>query len=157
MASIHLTTFIAAPVDRVFDLSRNLAVYKYVFNSREEKFSAASGSNLLTKGETVSILAKHAGKTRMSTLKITDLQKPVTFTEEQIKGDLESFHHVHHFKSIQNGTIIIDLIEFGNPRDIIGKIIGRLYLKSYLEEIVRKRNDVIRSYAETEKWRAVLS
>jgi ligand-binding SRPBCC domain-containing protein len=157
MPSIHLTTFIAAPVERVFDLARNLAVYKYVFNSRKETFSAASGTNLLTKGETVSILAKHAGKSRLTTLKITELQKPLTFTEEQIKGDLESFRHVHHFKSIQNGTILIDMIEFGSPRDILGKLLGKVSLKNYLEEIVRKRNEVIRSYAETEKWRAVLS
>ncbi|MEO8583766.1 MAG: cell division protein [Flavitalea sp.] len=157
MPKIHLTTFIAAPVERVFDLARNLAVYKYVFNSRKETFSAASGTNLLGKDETISILAKHAGKTRLSTLKITSLQKPLIFTEEQIKGDLESYRHEHHFKSVQNGTIIIDLIEFGNPRDLIGKYLGRFYLKNYLEEIVKKRNDVIRNYAETEKWRAVLS
>ena len=157
MAGIHLTTFIAAPIERVFDLTRNLAVYKYVFNSRKEKFSSRAGANLLTKGETVSIIAKHLGKERLSTLKITTLDKPVLLVEEQTKGDLLLYRHEHHFKPIDNGTIVIDLIDFGVPRDLVGRYLGKIYLKNYLEELTRKRNEAVRSYAETEKWRAVLS
>jgi len=156
MGAIHLTTFIAAPIERVFDLTRNLAVYKYSFNSRQEKFSSPAGSNLLTKDETISILVKHFGKERLLTLKVTSLNKPTILIEEEIKGDLTAYKHEHHFKPIDNGTIVIDLIEFGNPKDIVGRYLGKLYLKNYLEELTRKRNEVIRSYAETEKWRAVL-
>ena len=157
MARIHLTTFIAAPVDRVFDLSRHLALYKLAFHNRKEKFSSGAGSSLLSKGETVSIVSKHAGRSRMSMIKITDIQKPTNFTEEQVKGDLQNFRHEHHFKKADNGTIIIDIVDFGMPKDFLGKIFGKIYFKKYLEELVNKRNEVVRSYAETEKWRAVLS
>jgi ligand-binding SRPBCC domain-containing protein len=157
MPRIHLTTFIAAPVERVFDLSRHLALYKLLFHNRKESFSSGAGSSLLAKGETISIISKHAGKSRMSMIKITDLQKPLQFTEEQVKGDLEKFRHEHHFKKVENGTIVIDLVEFGGPKDILGKIFGKIYFRKYLEELLRRRNDVIRNYAETEKWRAVLS
>lgn len=157
MPSIHLTTFIAAPAERVFDLSRHLGVYKFFFNARKEKFTSGAASNLLTKNETISITAKMGGKTRMSMLKLTSLVKPLSFTEEQVKGDLSEYRHEHHFKQIENGTIVIDLLEFGTPKDFMGRIFGKLYLKKYLEEFVRKRNEVIRSYAESEKWRAVLS
>jgi ligand-binding SRPBCC domain-containing protein len=157
MSRIHLTTFIAAPIERVFDLSRNLAVYKYLFHSRKERFSSGAGTNLLGKEETISVIAKHVGKTRVTMLKITELVRPVSFTEEQVKGDLKNFRHEHHFKAVENGTIIIDLVDFGSPRDLIGRLIGRIYLKKYLEELVHKRNEIIRSYAETDKWRAVLS
>lgn len=157
MARIHLTTFIAAPSERVFDLSRHMALYKLLFLNRKEKFTSGAGSNLLGKGETISVISTHAGKSRMSMLKITDFQRPLSFTEEQVKGDLDKFRHEHHFKRVGNGTIIIDLVEFGGPKDIIGRIFGKFYFKKYLEELLRKRNEVIRSYAETEKWRAVLS
>jgi ligand-binding SRPBCC domain-containing protein len=157
MSKIHITTFIAAPIERVFDLSRHLALYKFLFQNRNEKFSAATGSNLIAKNETMSINVKHAGKTRVSLLKITEFMKPLAFTEEQVKGDLENFKHEHHFRQIENGTIIIDILDFGRPRDLIGKLLGKVYLKKYLEQLVMKRNEVIRSYAETEKWRAVLS
>ena len=157
MAGIHLTTFIAAPAERVFDLTRHLAVYKFVFNSRKETFKATAAGNLLLKGETVSIVAKHAGKERLATLKVTTFEKPVLLIEEQVKGDLLNYKHEHHFKPVDNGTIIIDLIEFGVPRDFVGRWLGKIYLKKYLEELTRKRNEVIRGYAETEKWRAVLT
>lgn len=157
MASIHLTTFIAAPVERVFDLSRHIAIYKNLFQSRKEQFSSGAGSNLLSHNETISILGKIAGKTRLTMLKITGINKPASFTEEQVKGDLVEFKHQHHFKSAQNGTIVIDMIEYGLPKDFIGKIAGKLYLRNYLEELVNKRNELIRSYAETEKWRAILT
>lgn len=157
MPRIHLTTFIAAPVERVFDLSRHLALYKLLFHNRKEKFSSGAGTSIVGKGETISIVTKHAGRTRMSMIKITDLQRPLNFIEEQVRGDLQNFRHEHHFKAVENGTIIIDLVEFGFPKDFMGRIFGKIYFRNYLDALLKKRNEVIRSYAETEKWRAVLS
>ncbi len=157
MANIHLTTFIAAPAERVFDLSRHIAIYKNLFQNRKEKLSSGAGSSLINLNETISILGKIAGKTRLTMLKITGINKPVSFIEEQVKGDLAEFRHQHHFKPVQNGTIVIDILEYGLPKDFIGKIAGKLYLRNYLEELVNKRNEIIRSYAETEKWRAILT
>lgn len=157
MARIHLTTFIAAPIERVFDLSRHLALYRLVFQSRKEKLTSGAASTLIAKGETISIIAKHAGRSRMSMLKITALERPTLFVEEQVKGDLENYRHEHHFKAVDNGTIIIDIVDFGVPKDIIGKLFGKVYFNKYLEELLRKRNELVRTYAETEKWRAVLS
>ena len=157
MPSLHLTSFIAAPVERVFDLSRHLALYKLLFQNRKEKFTSGAGSNMLNNGETLSIVVTKAGRSRMSMIKITSLQRPVSFVEEQVKGDLENFKHEHHFKPIENGTIIIDLVQYGMPRDLLGRIFGKLYFRKYMEELVHKRNELIRSYAETEKWRAVLT
>lgn len=157
MPRIHKTTFIAAPAERVFDLSRHIALYKKIFQSRKEKLTSGAASTLIGKNETITIIAKHAGKSRMTMMKVTTFQRPSLFIEEQVKGDLESYRHEHHFKPVENGTIVIDILEFDIPKDIIAKIFGKVYFKKYLEEIVRKRNEVIRSYAETEKWRAVLS
>ena len=157
MPTIHLTTFIAAPVERVFDLSRNLAIYKALIQGRKEKLSSGAASNLMTHGETLTFQAKHFGKTRLVTTRVMDLKKPSALVQEQVKGDLLHFKHEHHFKAVENGTILIDLINFAGPRDFIGKVIGKLYLKRYFEAYLNKRNSLIRQYAETEKWRAVLS
>lgn len=92
----------------------------------------------------------------MSMIKLIELSRPKSFVEEQVKGDLEKFRHEHHFKAVQNGTIVIDLVEYGMPKDFFGRLLGKIYFKKYIEELLQKRNDLIRSYAETEKWRAVL-
>lgn len=157
MAKIHLTTFIAAPVDRVFDLSRHIALYKLLFQGRKEKISSGAASALLGKNETISIIASHGGKARMTMLKLTTLERPNLFVEEQVKGDLQNYRHEHHFKRAENGTILIDILEFGTPKDIVGKIFGKVYFKKYLEDLLRKRTEIVRGYAETEKWRAVLT
>lgn len=157
MPVIHLTTFIAAPIDRVFDLSRNLTIYKVLMQGRKEKFSSGAATNLMSHGETITFHAKHFGKTRLVTTRVTDLQKPISLVQEQVKGDLLHFKHEHHFKSVDNGTILIDMIDFDGPRDVIGKVMAKLYLKRYLEKYISKRNALIQQYAESEKWRAVLS
>jgi ligand-binding SRPBCC domain-containing protein len=82
---------------------------------------------------------------------------PDGYTEEQIKGDLKSFRHEYHFKKVENGTIMIDLVEYDGPRDLAGSIAGKFFLKSYFENNVKKKNDLIRQYAESEKWKAVLT
>ena len=157
MPTIHLTTFIAAPIERVFDLSRNLTIYKTLINGRKEKFTSGASSNLMSHGETITFQAKHFGKTRLITTRVMDLKKPSSLVQEQVKGDLLHFKHEHHFKPVENGTILIDMIDFAGPRDVIGKVMGKLYLKRYLEAYLNKRNSLIRQYAETEKWRALLS
>ena len=35
---------------------------------------------------------------------------------------------------------MIDMIDFDGPRDMIGKVMGKLYLKNYLEKFINKRN-----------------
>lgn len=156
MGRIHLTTFIGAPVERVFDLSRHIGVFKFLYNGKNERLRSGAASNMLEKDETVSIFATHGRRTRMLMLKLTLVKRPLLFIEEQIRGDLDHFKHEHHFKSAENGTIVIDLLDYGRPKDIIGRILGGMYLRNYLEELVRRRNDLVRNYAETEKWRALL-
>jgi hypothetical protein len=51
---------------------------------------------------------------------------------------------------------MIDLLEFEGPRDFIGSLFSKFYLKKYFEGIIKKRNEIIQKYAETEKWRAVM-
>jgi hypothetical protein len=154
MQKIHLTNFIAAPIERVFDLSRHLSIYKNVFNGRPEKFTCGSGH--LNKDDSFSIQVKHLGKIRSVGLRVSTLEKGIMYSEEQAKGDLQYYKHEHHFKQVDNGTIMIDLVEFDLPKDFVGKLFGRFYLNSYIETIIKKRNQLIRQYAETEKWKALV-
>ena len=157
MPQIHLTSFIAAPIERVFDLSRSINLHQISTISTNEKAIKGTMNGLINKNETVTWQAKHLFKTRQFTSEITEMQSPVSFTDEMIKGDFKSFHHEHHFKTADNGTIMIDLLNFETPYGIIGKIVNTLFLTAYLENFLKKRNKVIKEYAETQKWKAILS
>ncbi len=157
MPKIHLTSFIAAPVERVFDLSRSINLHQISTASTNEKAIDGVMSGLINKDETVTWQARHFFKTRQFTSKITEMQSPVLFTDEMIKGDFISFHHEHHFKATANGTIMIDLVNFETPYGTLGKIANRLFLRLYLEKLLTRRNAVIREYAETQKWKTILN
>lgn len=156
MPSIHLTTFIAAPVERVFDLSRSVNLHKISTAHTHEKIIDGKMNGLVEEDDTVTWQARHLYKERKFTSKITAMKKPVSFTDEMINGDFKSFHHEHHFKQTDNGTIMIDVVNFESPYGIIGKLVNGFYLKKYLEQLLLKRNDVIREYAESAKWKAIL-
>lgn len=157
MSSIHLTTFIAAPAERVFDLSRSISLHKISTAHTHEKVIGGVMSGLIKEGETVTWQAKHLYKERKFTAKVTEMNRPLFFTDEMIKGDLKSFRHQHHFKSIDNGTIMIDLVEFESLYGSIGKWFSNFYLKNYLEKLLLHRNKVIKEYAESTKWKAMLN
>jgi ligand-binding SRPBCC domain-containing protein len=156
MPTIHLTTFIAAPAKRVFDLSRNISVHKVSMEQTGEKVIGGITSGLIKQDETVTWQARHLFKTRVFTSRITEMLPFEKFTDKMVKGDFKSFEHEHHFKPIQNGTLLIDILRFETPYGLIGKLVNKFYLVKYIEKLIRMRNDVIKNYAIGEKWRALL-
>ncbi|MBP6687377.1 MAG: SRPBCC family protein [Lacibacter sp.] len=156
MPSIHITTFIAAPVDRVFDLSRHIGLHKISQQDNDEVAVGGITSGLIKKGESVTWKAKHLFKTRFMTVKITEMNSPDYFEDVMEKGDFVSYKHKHHFKAVNNGTIMIDELEFEVPYGSAGKLLSRIYLTGYMRLLLEKRNITIREYAESGKWQALL-
>jgi ligand-binding SRPBCC domain-containing protein len=157
MVKIHLTTVINAPVERVFDLSRSINLHKISVAHTQEKAIAGITSGLIKENETVTWQAKHVFKVRQFTSKITAMKIPEYFIDEMTQGDFKSFMHQHHFKIIDNGTIMIDIVEFETPYGILGQIFNTIYLKKYLEKLLLQRNAVIKTYAESNKWKVLLA
>jgi len=156
MPTIHLTTFIEAPIERVFDLSRSITLHAKSMEHTKEKAIAGVISGLINLNETVTWQAKHFYKTRILQSKITAMTPYTFFCDEMVKGDFKSIKHEHHFKPITNGTIMIDLFSFETPYGVLGKIVNTLFLKSYLQKLLEGRNKIIKDYAETSKWKHVL-
>jgi ligand-binding SRPBCC domain-containing protein len=156
MPNIHLTTFIAAPVERVFDLSRNIDLHKQSMTNHKEEAVAGTRFGLIEKDETVTWKAKHLFKTRFLRTRITEMIKPKIFIDEQSKGDFKMMVHEHHFKPCENGTIMIDLIHFETPYGTVGKWFNILYLTKYVRKLIEQRNKSIKDFAESEKWKKLL-
>ncbi len=78
------------------------------------------------------------------------------FTDEMKEGDFKSMVHHHHFKPIDNGTIMIDEFNFESPYGLIGKLANVLFLTKYMKRFLVQRNNIIKEYAETHKWKTVL-
>lgn len=157
MAHIHLTTFIKAPAKRVFDLSRSITMHKKTMAHINETAIAGTTHGLIGKDETVTWQAKHFFKIRQFTIAITQMEIPLMFEDEMTRGDFKSFIHQHYFKQVDNGTIMIDVVDFESPYGKLGKVVNTLFLKRYMEKLLVKRNRLIKEYAESEKWKAILN
>jgi len=157
MPTIHLTTFIAAPADRVFDLARSIDLHKQSMTKHKEEAVAGVRFGLIEKDETVTWKARHLFKNRILKTRITAMKKPEMFTDEQAEGDFKLLKHEHHFKPCDNGTIMIDIIDFEAPYGTIGKTFNKLYLTKYLRRLIERRNGVIKEFAEGSKWKGLLN
>jgi ligand-binding SRPBCC domain-containing protein len=156
MPKIHLTTFIEAPVERVFDLSRNIQLHKEAMKRYKEEAVAGTTFGLIEKNETVTWKARHFFKTRVLRVAVTEMQRPLSFIDEQAQGSFKLMKHEHHFKPCDNGTIMIDLFQFESPYGTLGKWINSIYLTRYLKHLLQQRNKTIKEYAETTKWKKLL-
>jgi ligand-binding SRPBCC domain-containing protein len=101
--------------------------------------------------------AKHLMKTRILKSEITTMQRPHSFTDEMKQGDFKSMKHQHHFKQIENGTLMIDILDFESPYGGLGRMFNSIYLTRYMEKMIEQRNLVIKEYAESNKWQNILN
>lgn len=156
MPTIHLTTFIAAPSEVVFDLSRHIGLHKEAMTDFREDAVAGTRFGLIEKDETVTWKAKHLFKNRILRVKITEMKKPEMYTDEQLQGDFKMMKHEHYFKPCDNGTIVIDLFHFESPYGVFGRWFNNLYLTRYLRRLIERRNNTIKAFAESERWKKLL-
>jgi ligand-binding SRPBCC domain-containing protein len=156
MSTIHLTTFVAAPTQRVFDLARSIDLHRKSMAHTGEEAIAGTTSGLIGLHETVTWKAKHLRRVRVLKSKITAMEPPLSFTDEMVDGDFKSLRHEHHFKAIANGTLLIDIFTYEAPYGSLGRLADRLFLTRYLKNLLETRNKTIKEYAESEKWKFVL-
>jgi ligand-binding SRPBCC domain-containing protein len=157
MPTIHLTTFVAAPAQRVFDLARSIDLHRKSMAHTDETAIAGTTSGLIGLQETVTWKAKHLRKVRIFKSKITAMEPPLSFTDEMVEGDFKSLRHEHHFKRIDNGTLLIDIFTFETPYGGLGKLADRLFLTRYMRNLLELRNKSIKEYAESDKWKFILN
>lgn len=157
MPRIELRTFINAPTDRCFDLSRSIDLHKISTQHTGEEAVAGVTSGLIGFGESVTWRAKHFGIWQRLTTTITDYNRPAFFADELVKGAFKSFRHEHHFREISNGqTEMVDYFDFRSPLGILGKLVDRLFLEAYMRKLLMKRNTVIKEIAESDRWAKLL-
>ena len=154
MPIINLQTEINAPVSIVFDLSRSIDLHKLSTQHTNEEAIAGRTEGLIELHESVTWRAKHFGIYQTLTSKITEFEKPNFFVDEMQKGIFHSFRHEHLFQELPNGkTKMIDAFEYRSPLGILGQLADFLFLKNYMTDLLIKRNEVIKEFAESDKWK----
>jgi hypothetical protein len=156
MDHLHLTHFIAAPAQVVFDLSRHIGLHQISQQKYKEEAVRGTRSGLVKKDDLITWRARHLGKIRFLTVKITQLETPLLIENTMTEGDFKSFVHRLHFKQIANGTIVVEELFFESPYGLLGRIFNTVFLRQYLTQLIQERTKVIKTYAEGNKWKALL-
>lgn len=70
---------------------------------------------------------------------ITHVEPQKYFVDEQRKGPYKLWHHQHHFKGIEGGTEMVDLVHYRLPFGFAGSIANSLLVKEELRKIFSYR------------------
>lgn len=71
---------------------------------------------------------------------ISQVQDKTMFVDEQRKGPYKLWHHQHHFKQTDNGTLMTDIVHYSLPLSILGVIAHTLFVRKMLEDIFDYRH-----------------
>lgn len=157
MPKIELTTEITSKIDICFDLARSIDLHKISTEKTNEETIEGKVSGLIGLNEYVTWQATHFGIKQKLTSKITAYKRPHYFVDEQLKGIFKSIRHQHKFEQFEERVIMTDIFEFHSPFGLLGKLFNKLILTNYLQKLLIDRNNVIKEFAETDKWKLVLN
>jgi ligand-binding SRPBCC domain-containing protein len=156
MAVIKLETIIHADVEVCFDLSRSIDLHRVSTAGTNEKAIAGCTSGLIDLNETVTWEATHFGIRQQLTSIISIYERPFHFRDEQVKGAFKYIIHDHLFE-MQNGVVLMkDIFSYAAPFGWMGTIAEKVLLNSYLKKFLITRNNIIKEYAESNKWKTIV-
>jgi len=150
MTTINLNTQIKAPIETVFDLSRNIDVHLQTMGHTQEKAIAGVTTGLINMNETVTWEGEHFGLRIQHQSIITAMEPPTYFVDEMKKGYFKWLKHEHIFKHENGTTVMIDKFCYQTPYGIFGKFFDSILLKKYLTALLEKRSVQIKQLAEIE-------
>lgn len=157
MPTILLQTTIHSSIEICFDLARSIDLHMLSTADTYEKAVAGITSGLINLNETVTWQATHFGIRQELTSKITAFERPHHFRDEQQKGAFRYIIHDHYFDKVKDVVIMKDVFRFQSPFGLTGRIIDRFILFNYLRKLLIKRNNTIKEFAESAKWKDVLA
>lgn len=150
MPLIQLETFIHAPVELCFDLSRSVDVHIASTNHTGERAVAGVTAGMMQLGDEVTWEARHFGFRQRLTSKITVFERPHKFVDEMQRGAFKRWHHTHLFAERDGGTLMIDKADYASPLGLLGRIVDSLFLEKYMTRLLRVRNEHIKRVAEAQ-------
>lgn len=128
------------PKAQLFDLARSIDAHKVSMAQSRENAVSGVTSGLISLGEEVTWRAWHFGLPLRMTSRITQMEAPDFFIDEQVKGPFRKFRHVHLFSQDTEGTTMVDRIEFEAPLGLLGRLVEKLVLARYMKKLIETRN-----------------
>ncbi len=142
-------TVLPASPQRCFDLSLDVDFHLESFSDSDEKIVGGVEAGGMQLGDDVTWRARHFGIWWTMKTRITALDRPHSFVDEQMKGPFTRFRHLHVFNDLGDGsTEMLDEVEFEAPLGPLGTIAEKAVLGRYLPHLIDVRNSELLAHLQ---------
>jgi len=159
MVTLQELTVIRAPIERCFDLARNVEVHLAGNVHCGEAAIASAGvtTGIIDLGQRVTWRAKHFGVWQQLTSEITAMDRPSFFQDTMIRGPFRFMQHDHVFGNLSpDATEMRDVFRFAAPLPVFGRLAELAVLRGYMRALLLERNAVVKEIAESAAWQKYL-
>ena len=66
---------------------------------------------------------------------ITQVKEGEYFVDEQRSGPYKIWHHEHHFKEINGGVLMTDILSYAVPFWLLGQVANKLFVHAEVQKI----------------------
>jgi len=75
---------------------------------------------------------------------ITHVRDGEYFVDEQRFGPYALWHHEHHFKKIEGGVLMNDILNYAIPYSVIGTLANKVFVGKQIKKIFNYREQAIK-------------
>lgn len=142
-------TVIHAPVERCFDMARDVAAHvESAAFSGEKLVPPGKLEGTLGLGDLVAFEGRHFGLRQRFVARITEVTPPRRFVDEMVSGAFRWLRHEHEFVMHAEGTLMRDVLEWESPLGFIGRIADALFVRRHMEWFVRTKQENLKRIIE---------
>lgn len=146
---VTASTVLNASMESVWDFFSSPANLKKITPSSMGFDILTGGEGKMYAGQLISYRVKPiAGIPMKWVTEITQVQPKQFFVDEQRFGPYRMWHHEHHFKQLDQGVEMTDIVSYVVPFGFFGTIANKLFVRKKVEGIFEYRSKVIGNYFE---------
>lgn len=148
MPVIRLETTVRAPIELVFDLSRDIDAHLASAAHTGERAVGGVTSGLVKLGDEVTFEARHFGVRWRLASRIVVCEPPRLFVDEMLRGPFARMRHSHEFAETAAGTRMTDVLDFASPLGPLGRLADALFVELHMRAFLERRAAWMRDEAE---------
>lgn len=133
---IETEQFIPISIDEAWDFFSSPENLKEITPKKMEFRITSKSSDEMYPGMLITYVVKPLlGIGMRWCTEITHVKDKSYFIDQQMFGPYNMWHHQHHFKEVNGGVMMRDIVNYGVPLGILGQIANAIIVKSQLKEI----------------------
>ncbi|MDO8898306.1 MAG: SRPBCC family protein [Bacteroidales bacterium] len=139
-----------APIEKVWDFFSSPANLKKITPPAMGFNIITGGDGKMYPGQIISYNVKPvAGIPLTWVTEITHVEPLKFFVDEQRFGPYSMWHHEHHFREVEQGVEMTDIVTYVLPFGFLGRIAHKLFVKNKVQQIFEYRSKVMNQFFET--------